>query len=495
MRKRARAFSIVLGCLSLFANQASAEEVSESEIKSLPEKSALPARASLDRSASMFDRYMEAGQNAAGIRADQLAETKLLDAIREAKKPSAQAGQLIKARLALADVYLKSDKFIAAGEIFQQCMPIAKRYFGEESKEYAHCLHGVAAVSFYQGKYLKAEPMILQAAALRKKLFGENSHELGESLIIHARIQGALGWKDDAHFAMINGLEVLHASPGPKSLDLADGLREAALFYHSQGKLNRSRELFELSYSLKDKAVNFEQPPNLQGSVNFKWEDGSPRSQEFTDADFPLKYLASNQVRVSCTIVDLWELLGILICVTNIGDKKVDIGLGAPSLTELKDPYRPLPLISENSIDHRRRERTMWDMTYNKPWLANIQKTRTVRGFVSPKGHDMYRGPNIFGIYGKWGGTQRILPPEKFMLNRSPEGLEEQAEAVVEEDLIHSRNKGAFGLVSVTLEPFESRTGELFYLNPRKEELLLKVPVGNTIFEFPFHAPRRRIPQ
>lgn len=73
--------------------------------------------------------------------------------------------------------------------------------------------------------------------------------------------------------------------------------------------------------------------------------------------------------------------------------------------------------------------------------------------------------------------------------------MEEQAEAVVEEDLIHSRNKGAFGLVPVTLEPFESRTGELFYLNPRKEELLLKVPVGNTIFEFPFHAPRRRIPQ
>ncbi len=49
----------------------------------------------------------------------------------------------------------------------------------------------------------------------------------------------------------------------------------------------------------------------------------------------------------------------------------------------------------------------------------------------------MFRGPNIFGIYGKWGGTQRILPPDKFMLNRSPEELEEQAQAVIEEDLVH----------------------------------------------------------
>lgn len=405
--------------MTVFGNFASAEEISDTAIDALPEKAALPARATLDRSASMFDRFMEAGENAAGIRANQLAETKLLDAIREAKKPGAPTGQLLKARLALADVYLHSDKFIAAGEIFQQCLSIAKRLYGDQSKDYAHCLHGIAAVSFYQGKYLKAEPQILQAIAIRKKLCGERSHEVGESLIMHARIQGALGWKEDAHTALTNGIDILHDSPGPKSLDLADGLREAALFYHAQGKLNRSRELFELSYSLKDKVVNFEQPPNLQGSVVFKWEDGSPRSQEFTDADFPLKYLASNQVRVSCTIVDLWELLGILICVTNIGDKKVDIGIGAPSLTEMKDPYRPLPLISENTIDHRRRERTMWDMTYNKPWLANIQKTRTVRGFVSPKGHDMYRGPNIFGIYGKWGGTQRILPPEKFMLNLS----------------------------------------------------------------------------
>ena len=106
----------------------------------------------------------------------------------------------------------------------------------------------------------------------------------------------------------------------------------------------------------------------------------------------------------------------------------------------------------------------------------------------------MFRGPNIFGIYGKWGGNARILPPDKFMLNRSPEELEEQAQAVIEEDLVHSRNQGAFGLIPVSLEPFESRTGQLFYLNPRKEELMITVPIGNVIFTFPFHAPKRRFP-
>lgn len=448
----------------------------------------------LPSNASMFDRLMNAGLKASAIRADEEAESKLLEAIKEAKTLRAQPDQLVAARLALADVYLHEEKFIAAGDLYQQCIYMARKQFGTECKEYAHALHGAASVAFHQGKIAKAEPLIKEALELRKKLLDPRARELGESYIIRGVVAGAKGWADEAHADLQKGLEILEQAPGTRALDLADALRETALFYHSIGKRNRSRDYFERSYSLKDKSVNFEQPPKIQGTIRFKWEDGSPRSQEFADADFPLKYIATNQVRVACTIVDCWEIVGVLICITNIGDKRVDLGLGKANLLEFPEPHKPFLLIPENTFDYRRRERTMWDYTYNRPWLANIQKTRVVRGFVPSKGHDMFRGPNIFGIYGKWGGTQRILPPEKFMLNRSPEELEEQAQAVIEEDLVHSRNQGAFGLVPITLEPFESRTGQLFYLNTRKEEVIVKVPIGNVIFTFPFHAPKRRFP-
>jgi len=444
--------------------------------------------------ASMFDRLMNAGLKASSIRADEEAESKLLEAIKEAKKRFATPDQLIAARLALADTYLHEEKYISANELFQQSCDLSRKLYGTESREYAHGLHGVASAAYHQGKLAKAEPLIKEALEIRKRLLDPHNHDLGESYIIRGAVAGAKGWTEEAHADFQKGLEILEQSPGTRSLDLADALREAAVFYHSIGKRSRSRDYFERSYSIKDKSVNFEQPPKIQGSIRFKWGDGSPRSQEFADADFPLKYMATNQVRVACTIVDCWEVLGVLICITNIGDKRVHLGLGKANLTELAEPHKPFLLIPENTFDYRRRERTMWDYTYNRPWLANIQKTRVVRGFVPAKGHDMFRGPNIFGIYGKWGGTQRILPPEKFMLNRSPEELEEQAQAVVEEDLVQSRNQGAFGLVPVTLEPFESRTGQLFYLNTRKEEVMITVPVGNTIFTFPFHAPKRRFP-
>lgn len=444
-------------------------------------------------SGSLFDRYYSAGVRSFLASNLEDAEDKLLNAIKEAKKLSGSQQQLVRSRLALADVYVAQDKFKAADELYSFCLENARRAFGPESKEYAQALYGMANIACNQKRYQRAEALTRQALTINQKL-GPRSRETGLTLILLGRVMGGGGWTEEAHFAFQQGLETLERRPGVKSLDYAEALRYAGLFYHTYGKRNRASELMEHSYSIKDKAVIFDQPTKLAGTIKFKWEDGSPRAQEFSDSDFPLKYMVTNSVRVSATIVDLWELMGVLISITNIGDKKVDLGLGTARLTELTEPRKPLPLIEPNTIDNRRRERTMWDLTYNRPWLANIQKTRTFRGFVTPRGHDLFRGPNIFGIYGKWGGTPRILPPEKLLLQRSPEQLEEQAQVLVEEDLVRSRNQSALGLTPVTLEPFESRTGVIYYLNLRKEDVLLTVPVGNAVFEFPFKLVKKRIP-
>jgi len=133
----------------------------------------------------------------------------------------------------------------------------------------------------------------------------------------------------------------------------------------------------------------------------------------------------------------------------------------------------------------------IWRLTANKPWLANMQKTRNIRGLVPAHGHDLFRGPNVFGVYGEWGATSRVLP-ERFQLEPSPENVEEQAQVIVDPSLVRNNQNKTAGLIPVSLEPFESRTGELFYMNPRCENVLLRVYVGNAVFEFPFKTPKRR---
>ncbi len=276
----------------------------------------------------------------------------MLEAIKEAKTLHAQPNQLVAARLALADVYLHEEKYILLPvSSYQQCINSVRRQIGERMHRIRPCVAWLCVCSLSPGKIAKAEPLIKEALELRKKLLDPRAHDLGESYIIRGVVAGAKGWSDEAHADLQKGLEILEQDPGTRSLDLADALRETALFYHSIGKRNRSRDYFERSYSLKDKSVNFEQPPKIQGTVRFKWEDGSPRSQEFADADFPLKYMATNQVRVACTIVDCWEIVGVLICITNIGDKRVDLGLGKANLVEIS---RTAQTVSANSRKHFR---------------------------------------------------------------------------------------------------------------------------------------------
>ena len=128
----------------------------------------------------------------------------------------------------------------------------------------------------------------------------------------------------------------------------------------------------------------------------------------------------------------------------------------------------------------------------NRPWLANIQKTRSNRGLVPASGFDSFRGPNIFGVYGKWNAVSRQMP-DRFAVEASPERVQYQADNIVDNGLIRSSSIKMTGLVPVSLEPFESRTGELFYLNPRCESILLTVRVGNAVFKIPFSCRRRRI--
>jgi hypothetical protein len=118
--------------------------------------------------------------------------------------------------------------------------------------------------------------------------------------------------------------------------------------------------------------------------------------------------------------------------------------------------------------------------------------TRNERGLVPSSGHDLFRGPNIFGVYGQWGAQSRDMP-DKLAVLASPERVQYQAENMIDNGLIRSSTIKMTGLVPVSLEPFESRTGELFYLNPRCESILLTVRVGNAVFKIPFHCRRRRI--
>jgi tetratricopeptide (TPR) repeat protein len=443
-----------------------------------------------------WTRYYEEGQRDYVMRRYETAEARAMASVKVAKQGMSNEKHLIASRILLAKIYLAKEAWDEAEKLYSSSLNSAKRLFGEQSAEVAECDYGLGRVYLTTGKFDKAEALVKGSVTIREKLIGP-SRDLADSLILRATLLGKTNWVEQSEDTMRSGIKMYIEHPGQNPLDLADAFRQAASLYQSHGRTEDAAALFDRSFKVIDQMARLNLPPQVEGEVPFRWEEGSPRSQEIPDNDFPLKYLSVNNVRVAATLIDLWELVGVLISVTNTGDERVNLGLGKPTLysrsTDEFHPHRQkMEWIDPDNIDRIRRERVMWDLTQNRPWLANMQKTRNQRGFVPPQGHDLFRGPNVFGVYGEWGALPRDLP-SKFMLEPSPERVQYQAQTTIDPGLVRSSTIKIPNLIPLTLEPFESRTGEMFFLSTRPERLVLTVPIGNVIYEIPFVARRKRI--
>lgn len=318
-----------------------------------------------------------------------------------------------------------------------------------------------------------------------------------------ARALAQQGLKDEAKDAFARARQALAQEPGYKELDLADLLRHEALFYRDLGSRKISGQLFQEAQEIKNKANHPQKPAVHAGQVVLVWEPGSPHSHEIIDQDFPLRYITVNNIRVAVTVIDLWELAGVLVCVTNTDEHRHVIGLGDVKFykvekhprTGINHKLTEIPLVDHRIIDRIRRERIMWDLTLNRPWLANMQKSRGYRGLVPQDGHDLFRGPNVFGVWGEWAGISHVVPTRISVLPSRENILsdDEDEDSNKESGLIRSEGIRQVGLQPISMEPLESRTGELFYLYPRDQDVQIDVTVGNTIFKFPFRCRKRRI--
>lgn len=432
-------------------------------------------------------------------------------ALHEANQASSARSRYLQARLLQGLLFNRMDKPQKAFETLSDLLKPLTAQYGKSSIQVGNAYSELAEAELALSQNKNAELNARKAIAIFEQLVNDKNKEnkdgerdLGLSFSRLAQALSKQGFNEDARDYFLQARKALTAEPGYKEQDIADELRLEAKFFGKLGSNKTATQLFEKSCQIKEALSDPEQPAHLSGEVKFIWEHGSPRAHEIIDHEFPLRYITANHVRVAVTVIDLWELASVLVCVTNLDDHRRPVGLGTvkafhavvDTKSGLTKQLAPLTYVDHKIIDRIRRERGMWDLTQDRPWLANIQRTRNIRGLVPPSGHDLFRGPNVFGVWGEWPGVSHtvptrvsVYPSRENIFNRN-----EDDDIDTEAGLI--RNEGAkhAGLATISLEPMESRTGETFYIYPRGEDILVQVMVGNTTFEFPFHCRKRRIP-
>lgn len=433
-------------------------------------------------------------------------------AMKEAQNAGDRSRRMLEATLLLAMLDIRVNQPHKANNILRDLEREVGKSFGDGSLQFALQQSELADSELALGRYKLAEQHARTAVDILKKLTSENesgakdayANELGQANSRLAQSLTSQGFHDEAKPYFNTSRELLTQAPGYKQQDLADELRLEAIFMRGIGQKRASNSLFDKCCDLQDQAANVEQPAHMLGEVRMKWEPGSPRCQEIIDNDFPLRCITTNKVRVAATTIDLWELMAVLVCVTNIDNHQRMVGIGDIKLYKIESEQQTgqvkqvslIPTVDHHIIDRTRRELAIWSLTQDRPWLANMQKNRNVRGLVPSEGHDLFRGPNMFGVWGEWGGISHTVPTRISVLP-SRENVFDRSET---DDLNHEsgliRREGVRqqGLMPISLEPYESRTGELFYIYPRGDDTVnVEVNVGNVLFEFPFKCRKKRI--
>ncbi|HMO22787.1 MAG TPA: tetratricopeptide repeat protein, partial [Candidatus Melainabacteria bacterium] len=219
------------------------------------------------------------------------AEELLQKAVREAKRKISKHDELIETRLVLARLYLKQKRFHEAESIYDQNLGKIESHFGGESKEYVEAEIGLARCLVAFGKEKAALVHVKKAVRILEKKRDTDSKLFGYALETLALIDAGNAWYEDARPLFNEALKIFIKEPGYKSLDLAEILREQALFYHRRGERDLAFQLYEESYKIKERAIRVAEPASLSGQGRFVWEPGSTRAKEIIDTEFPFRYL------------------------------------------------------------------------------------------------------------------------------------------------------------------------------------------------------------
>ncbi|HEY9870259.1 MAG TPA: tetratricopeptide repeat protein [Candidatus Obscuribacterales bacterium] len=444
-------------------------------------------KAEVAADSDLWTKYYLSALKALEYRIYPVAKRRLLAAEKECTSAnSGMNARLARTRIAQAEVLAVTDEVQKAERLVDSVLSSARKLL--PSADLARALHLQSSLAFLQGKYAQAESTCKKSLAMRERAFGQDSAEVAQSCLLLAKILAAEGWTEEAEPLFQRSLTIFQKKPGPQRLDLADALREQALFYQSRGRLQQSKPLFEESSSIREAATRFDQPITLRGLVTLPWDAGAPGSLEVPDAQYPLRYVNAGQLRVAATLVGISAVFGArvygaLISIANTTPHYVDIGVGPVGLEMLRPSTWKFPELELNPIDRCYLERAVWDLTWKRPALANIQRTRASIGRLRGESPDISSdyGGNVFGMYGDWGLGPRSLPE---IVNR--ERMHARGESVLLPGVASASSIGVLDLRPVTIAPYESRTGIIFFPYRPFQRAVLKVSIGNACFEFPY---------
>jgi tetratricopeptide (TPR) repeat protein len=167
----------------------------------------------------------------------------------------------------LASLYKDQGKYNEAEPLLLRSLSIDEKVYGEDHLDVAISLNNLASLYKDQGKYNEAEPLYQRSLFILEKQLGENHPHVATSLNNLAGLYDSQGKYNEAEPLYRRSLFILEKQLGENHPQVAISLNGLANLYHNQGKYNEAEPLYRRSLSIWEKQLG-ENHPDVAASLN-----------------------------------------------------------------------------------------------------------------------------------------------------------------------------------------------------------------------------------
>ncbi len=452
--------------------------------------------------------YEKAGDESFAIGDFASAETKFRSAIDQCSDKS----ELAKLQVKYTNAMMSQGKFKESEKELKKCVSLAKSALGTDSITYAESLDLQAWMSQGKGKMndaidtLKSSIVIFEAKA-------PDSSDLADAYEHMGLLCETVGLLDQSTDNYSKALEIRKKLLGAQSIEVADLQEKLAHVAQQRGNVEGARQLYMDALRVKEsrgEAWKPFAPEPTDRVVKFSYYAGAPNCQQGSSDGLSIQKITGNGISVEAAISqkpsDFAKTTRALVRIHNDSQYDVDVLPKPASFIQITPSIQILPLINAVELANRIQKKGESKAKWIKFWGADAMTQVTSISDVQGRGMPPVYGyvPGSFGWsnfgpagygYGYTNGSYNYgrnkYSASSFSSTMVPdyqareEAYRKAAEATSKSqaDAAAVRD-GALGTTRV--QSGGSIQGSLDFEYSKYESGILRIPIGNAVFEFRF---------
>ena len=403
--------------------------------------------------------------------------------------------------LGASETYLWQGNFSDAFSSLKKALPLVNKYFGAASAQQGRALDIYAWLSQTQNKPDKAEEYCAQALAIRRRLPDKGA--LADSLEHMALLQENKGLYNEATSLYNEALTLRSQQFGPNSPAVGDLYDRLGAIAVRRGKMQEAQNDFAQANQIKQTSGACLQPYSPHTSDNtvvYRYYQGAPNCARAMNGGNLTERIVGDGVIVEASIVlkptEFAKSSSADIRIINQNRQPVDILSQPASLVVLAPKIKVAQLLSGDrlaqDIEKKGESKAKWIRFWGADATTSVTST-----VINPQPYSPWAwgyAPNPYGYPSYPPGWQRrgwMNNPVTTVTTQVPD-WQKRAEALAKAQNVTDKSREAAQIIRqsalgpTTVPAMSTVQGTLNFASDNFDKALLRVPVGNAVFEFRF---------